>query len=687
MRNQKMRVLYVDNISENYFYMESLLAGSDVELFTAANGIEALELMRTQQIDLVVTDVMMPEMDGFTFCREVVADARLKRTPIIVFTGTYTSAQDAELAKQLGVDAYITKPCEPILLLNRILELGARGKQSAIPDFSDSEKEENVLRLFNRQLVRKLEQKTAALEEKIRENERTMDSLKKNEDMLNTTQELAKLGGWEYHIDTRKMYWTEQMCKMRDRDPKDNVIIMDDFRVKYVDAKDQEVHSKLFKKMMIDGESFVTEFWLEENNGDHSFYRVAAEYDAEKRVVLGIMQNLTERKQIEIREESLKEQLRQAQKLEAIGQLAGGIAHDFNNVLTVILGYAEEILDELHPGEPMRDDVAEIIEAADRAGGLTRQLLTFSSKQEYQPKLININDTLTNLQKLLNRLIGEDVQCTIEFTEDIQKILADEGQIEQVIMNLVINAREAMPMGGKITIRTFIQNMTNAMMTQHSMMKEKSYAVMTIEDTGCGMSQSVLKNIFDPFFSTKDRGYSSGLGLSTVYGIVKQHGGHIRADSTPGRGAIFAVMFPIAAEQKEEPAEAAEDLELIEKRGKILVVEDDRAVGELTAKILLRTGYEAYFASGAVEALKMIDEQHLQPDLVIIDVVMPEMNGMELAAALHFKHPQIKLLLMSGYTQKVIAQQGERIPGIPFMHKPFTREELTRRVSQILKKE
>jgi signal transduction histidine kinase len=259
---------------------------------------------------------------------------------------------------------------------------------------------------------------------------------------------------------------------------------------------------------------------------------------------MGTFQDITESKEAEIRQHELMEQLRQAQKLDSIGQLAGGVAHDFNNVLTVILGYSEEIMNKLHDQDPLRQDIQEIINAGQRASSLTRQLLTFSRKQVIKPELINLNDTITNLSKMLMRLIGEDVDFILNLGDDVPSIMADIGQIEQVIMNLVINAREAMQMGGRLTISTFKYEAEPEFRKHHRMIAGTTFAVLKVEATGCGMDKSTLEHIYEPFFTTKAKGHGTGLGLPTVYGIVRHASGHINVDSAPGKGATFVIMLP-----------------------------------------------------------------------------------------------------------------------------------------------
>ncbi len=380
----------------------------------------------------------------------------------------------------------------------------------------------------------------------------------------------------------------------------------------------------------------------------------------------------------------LEEQLLQSQKMEAVGRLAGGIAHDFNNLLTAIIGYSQILVSNLHQADPMREQVEEIEKAGKRAAALTNQLLAFSRKQILQPKVMNLNAVIADVGKMLQRLIGEDIEMRANLDPAIGHVKADPGQIEQIILNLAVNARDAMLRGGKLTIETQNIFLDDSYANQHADVQPGSYVMMAMSDTGTGMDRETQANIFEPFFTTKEKGRGTGLGLSTVYGIVKQSSGHIWVYSEPGRGTTFKVYLPLIEESSdatETPAPMAESLRGHET---ILVVEDEDLVRRLACKILQSHGYTVLEAADASEALLKYEQHEGVIHLVITDVVMPIFSGRELAERLTPSRPEIKILYMSGYTDDAIVHHGVLDEGTAFLQKPFTPDALLRKAREIL---
>jgi two-component system, cell cycle sensor histidine kinase and response regulator CckA len=380
--------------------------------------------------------------------------------------------------------------------------------------------------------------------------------------------------------------------------------------------------------------------------------------------------------------------LRQAQKMEAIGSVAGGVAHDFNNLLSVILSYSEMLLMDLKPGDPMRADLEEINRAGKRAVDLTRQLLAFSRRQVLEPRVVNLNDIFAGMEKMLRRLLGEDVELTALTAPSLGRVLLDPGQMEQVIMNLAVNARDAMPKGGKLRIETSDVLLSAKDAAEHGGAKPGPHVMLAVTDTGTGMDPATLARIFEPFFTTKAVGHGTGLGLSTVFGIVKQSGGAIWAQSEPGKGATFWTCFPVAGPElagvaPERPSHFPERRTL---RGSetILVVEDEERVRSLACTILRRYGYEVLEAQSGGDAL-IACEQHKAPiALLLADVVMPRMSGPQLAARLVSLRPEMKVLLMSGYTNGAPSLHGLEDSVTGFLQKPITPEVLARSVREVL---
>jgi signal transduction histidine kinase len=381
---------------------------------------------------------------------------------------------------------------------------------------------------------------------------------------------------------------------------------------------------------------------------------------------------------------SLEAQLRQSSKMEAVGQLAGGVAHDFNNLLTVIMSYSAMLLDRLDPVDPIHEDVQEIAAAADRAAGLTRQLLAFSRQQVMQPRVMNVNDVIVDLEKMLRRVIGEDVELLTTLDPDLGDIDADSGQLEQVLMNLVVNARDAMPAGGRLSIGTSNSKLSAETDTGALHPPAGDYVMLAVSDTGTGMTDEVQRRLFDPFFTTKDQGRGTGLGLSTVYGIVKQSGGEIYVYSEIGEGSTFKVYFPRFISSAEKRPNQVEPPQLCHGTETVLLVEDDANLRLLIARVLGACGYTVLAANGGVEALAIADNPAICIDAVITDVVMPGMNGRELVEKLVATRPGMGSLLMSGYTDDDVLRRGVLQGETAFLQKPFTPDQLTKKVRKVL---
>ena len=394
--------------------------------------------------------------------------------------------------------------------------------------------------------------------------------------------------------------------------------------------------------------------------------------------MLVIARDLTERKRLE-------EQLRQAQKMETVGRLAGGVAHDFNNLLTTITGYSHFVKMALDADDPASADIDEVLKAAERATRLTKQLLAFSRRQMISPRLLNLNELLIDMGKMLRRLIGEHIEMVILPSANDTQIKADPSQIEQVIINLAVNARDAMPGGGTLIIRTANANLTPNAIRPALDLQPGQYVVLTVSDTGVGMDEEIQAHLFEPFFTTKEVGKGTGLGLATVYGIVKQHGGDIMTHSEPGQGSMFRVYLPRASEPLEESDRTADYWgNLPMGHETILVVEDEPSVRSTTVRILKDLGYEVLEACNGEEALRVAQIHGEELDMLLTDVVMPQMNGSELAARFSAAYPQCGILFVSGYTDDTIVRHGVSTQDVRFLEKPYTLWELARKVRQVL---
>ena len=390
--------------------------------------------------------------------------------------------------------------------------------------------------------------------------------------------------------------------------------------------------------------------------------------------MIGTVQDITQRRQLE-------DQLRQAQKMEAIGRLAGGIAHDLNNALTAMAGYAELALGELTAEHVARADVEEIRRAAERAGSVTRQLLAFSRKQLLEPREFDLNDTVTSIGRLLSRLLGPDVRVETQPADHALRVIGDPGQIEQALINLAVNARDAMPAGGQLTMTTALETVDDEFARAHVPIVAGTYAVVSVTDTGHGMSRETQARIFEPFFTTKEAGKGTGLGLSMVYGTMKQIGGFIFAESQLGRGTTFRLFFPPVAAR---PATAVPPAREERPHGHetLLIVEDEAAVRNLVASALRNDGYTMLLASSAEDALVVAESRRGPIDLLLTDAIMPGKSGMELAAIMVERYAGLRVIIMSGYTDETLpVDAGERVT---LLQKPFTPRELRRRIRETL---
>jgi len=380
----------------------------------------------------------------------------------------------------------------------------------------------------------------------------------------------------------------------------------------------------------------------------------------------------------------LETQLRQAQKMEAVGQLAGGVAHDFNNLLTVITGYTQLAMSRIDEEHPLHQDFEQVLKAAFRAAALTRQLLTFSRKQILQPVVLDLNAVVSELEKMLRRLIGEDVLLKTALSPGLGHIEADAGQIEQVIMNLAVNARDAMPHGGKLTIETANIFLGEDYARRHIGVKAGAYVMLAVSDTGVGMDANTQARMFEPFFTTKEPGKGTGLGLSTVYGIVKQSGGSIWVYSEVGQGTTFKAYFPLTSKDSHGYTLSSDGDAVLNGSETLLLVEDDEMVRTLTRQVLETYGYRVLEASCGGAAIDVCQRHKKRIDLLITDVVMPEMSGRDLVTRVSELRPGMKVLFMSGYTDAAVVHHGVLDPKTPFLQKPFAPEALARNVRRLL---
>jgi PAS domain S-box-containing protein len=514
----------------------------------------------------------------------------------------------------------------------------------------------------------------------IRRRKKAESSLRQSEASLEKAQNIAHIGSWEHDLANRQLRWSNETYRIFGCSQERPTVSLD-FFIERVHPDDREAVMRAGEKARASGKPYRAEHRIIRPDGSERLVQQQAEVITDHlgtavRMV-GTTQDITDVRHLE-------EQLRQSQKMEAIGRLAGGIAHDFNNLLTGIIGYSDLLLNSLDPNEPSRQDLEEIKKAGERAASLTSQLLAFSRKQILQPSVLDLNKVIADLDKMLRRLIGEDIELVTLFGSELGHVKVDPGQIEQIIMNLAVNARDAMPQGGQLTIETNNVELDEAYARRHVAVAAGYYVMLAVSDTGCGMDAETQSRIFEPFFTTKEAGKGTGLGLSTVYGIVKQSGGNIWVYSELGQGTTFKVYLPHVDKPAEQMETRPSIAGMLRSSETILVVEDEEAVRKLTCQVLRMNGYQVVEAPNSSEA-PLISERYEGPiHLLLTDVVMPQMSGREVATRLASMRPTMKVLYMSGYTDDAIVHHGVLDPGVAFIQKPFTPAKLARKVREVL---
>jgi two-component system cell cycle sensor histidine kinase/response regulator CckA len=516
-------------------------------------------------------------------------------------------------------------------------------------------------------------------------------ALDQSEDLRIAAQELAQrfrnlvqdLNAvvWEMEVPSFRVSFVSNRAEHVLGYPAQNWLREADFWQNHIHPEDRQHIVELSRKSIGEGKDYSLEYralaadgrvvWLQD------IVRLVRDGSGRVRQLRGVMVDITARRQLE-------EEFRQAQKMEAVGRLAGGVAHDFNNLLTIISGYVELILEKLEAVSPLRPNVEEVKKASDRAAGLTRRLLAFSRRQTIMPQVVNLGEVAAGTEKMLRRLIGEDIEFVLQSDPVLGSVRADPAQIEQILVNLAVNARDAMPQGGKMVIETSNVQLDEAFASSHAAVTPGPYVMLAVSDSGTGMEGRVLTHIFEPFFTTKERGKGTGLGLATVYGIVKQSDGNIWVYSQPGVGTTFKIYFPRVDLVPETRPQAEAHVPRVGGSETILLVEDEDAVRSLVRGLLEKEGYQVLEASRPSEALALTQQHEGRIHLILSDVVMPQMNGPQLAEKLVSMRPDTRVLYMSGYTDNAIIHYDILDQGTPFLQKPFTHDALAHKVREVL---
>jgi two-component system, cell cycle sensor histidine kinase and response regulator CckA len=817
-----MKVLIADDNDASCKLLRALLEADGHTVTIASDGREALELLERYPVDAIISDLLMPNLDGFRLCREIRQDSRWHRTPFICYTAIYCSLDDEKLAFDLGADAYLRKPSSRATILST-LQLAVDRAQAGPTRRKTLHAELDVINEYSQPLVAQLEDKNFELSEKSRlaelagavgvalthrhgldeilqscsesmvkhldaalariwtldvrnkelelrasatpdnfpegvqpgqaivahiaverrpyRSQAVLSELSAQERDWARREGVAAFAGYPLIVGerlvgvmavfTRKVLpeatittlaaiadslalgiqgkWAEAILREseeRFRQLAENiseVFWMTDpakREMLYVSPAYETIWGRSCKSLMERPHSFFDAIHPDDRprvlasiqaNSDTPYeleYRIARPdrsvrwirdrafpvRDAGGLVIrtAGVAEDVTEKRQLET-------QLRQSQKMQAIGQLAGGVAHDFNNLLSVIFGHGALLAAAMPLHERLRDSVVEINLAAERAAALTRQLLTFSRRQVFEPRVLDLEGVVEESRSLLRRLIGEDVGLAVILSHGLSRVSVDPGQINQVLMNLALNARDAMPQGGELTIATRDVDFAAATQTVQPEMRPGRYVLLAVTDTGCGMAPEVQARIFEPFFSTKSD--NTGLGLAVVDGIVKQNGGYLAVTSRPGLGTTFSIYLP-AVEATSEGLPPKPISGPLTGDETILLVEDEDPVREVTALLLESLGYEVLQVSNAKDAINLVENTRAKIDLLFTDVIMPGMSGRELVEALRLHDPGLKVLFQSGYTDDMVIRHGILRAEVAFLQKPFTVDALAKKIRE-----
>jgi two-component system, cell cycle sensor histidine kinase and response regulator CckA len=665
-----MSILVVDDSELNRKLLKVNLEADGLNIVEAADGLEALECLNQNQIDLIISDILMPRMDGYRLCYEVRKNQQFKAIPFIIYSSSYTSSDDEKLALNCGADRFIKKPSSMKTIFETIQEVTTQATLSPHKKL-ELESESEIMREYSERLVIKLEERTIELEQArdvlAKSEERYRDLFENANDIIYTLDLAGNFTSINKKGEQLTGYLREEILQMNF-----SALVASNF----IETAQKSIKEKLASSP----ETTVYKLEIICKNRSRLPLEISSRtmYEAGKVAgIQGIARDISERQYLE-------DQLRQSQKMESIGRLAGGIAHDFNNLLTAIIGYSQMAMRQLKLDDPVQKDIIEIEKAGNRAAELTGQLLAFSRKQVVQPKILDLNQVVSDIKKMLGRLIGENIELSTNLSANPGKVEAEPGQIEQIIMNLAVNARDAMPEAGTLTIETANIELDEKDTQTYPHMKPGPYVILAFSDTGTGMDKEIQSRIFEPFFTTKEMGKGTGLGLSTVYGIVKQSGGNIRLHSEPDKGTTFKIYLPRVekiSQEKQPPPPAVESFAGAEI---ILLVEDEDIIRQLTRKILEMNGYTVLEADNPTNALQKFDENSDKIDLIITDVVMPVMSGRELVQQLAKKGNKAKVLYMSGYTNNMLGNQEILEAGTPFLQKPFSPAALLRKIRELL---
>lgn len=666
-----MRILIADDESVNRKLLRLALKSKGHEVVEASDGAEVLKVLEREKVDALISDILMPTMDGYRLCYELRKSEAHKALPVILYSSSYLSPGDQELALRFGASAFLEKPATPEKL-EEVLH-GAIARPAPVPVVEPGD-DLGRMKEYSERLITKIEEKNVEL---TRRTEELKASEEKFRQLAENIQEVFFMANADF---SQVLYVSPAYTSVWGR-PVEELYAQPRQWMEFILAEDRPRILEEMQRSLEASAPFSLEYRIVRPDGTsrciHARGFPIRDLQGKAYRFAGLAEDVTARKSLEL-------QLIQAQKMEAVGRLAGGVAHDFNNLLTAINGYSQLALQRIDARDPLYRDIEEVHKAGQRAATLTRQLLAFSRKQVLQPRVISLNAVVMDVERLLKRLIGEDVELATVLAPDLGSVRADPGQVEQVLVNLAVNARDAMPNGGRLLLETSNVELDAADPRAPADLKPGRYVLVVVTDTGTGIPDPVKEHLFEPFFTTKEPGKGTGLGLATVHGIVRQSGGHIAVESEAGRGAKFRIYLPRVDVPPEPAPRPGGGKEAWRGQETVLLVEDEPAVRALTKAVLTQAGYTVLEARRGEEALLIRQNHPGTIHLVLSDLVMPGLNGLELVRRLREETPGLRVLFMSGYTDAAIMNAGVLRPDVPFLSKPFTTEALLRGVRDAL---
>jgi len=682
-----MKILIVDDHKENLYLLETLLKGSGHDVQSAANGAEALEKLKIDGIELIISDILMPVMDGFQLCRKVKEDEATRRIPFIIYTATYTGPQDEELALKIGADRFILKPCEPDVFLKAVNDVTAAAARPESASKPEQAEEEEVLKLYNERLVRKLEQKMLQAELEIQARKEVEAALRVSEERLRIITEQVTDMIWTIDEAFNFTFVTPSVERILGYTPEEflsknvaSVVTQDSLMIagkvlsERVEAALREPQTMELEHVCKDG----SRIWAE--------ITVAFMVDEAGRPagVIGVTRDISQRKQIEEEKKRLEAHHLQAQKMEALGTLAGGIAHDFNNILSAVIGFSEIALSEMEPGTLLYDNIGEILKAGQRARDLVRQILAFSRQAEQERMPLDLVPIITEVLKLLRATLPTTIEISQQIDWNLKPVMASPMEIHQILMNLCTNAGYAMRQhGGVLGIEVSMVELDDTAFTgDNPRIKPGSFLRLAVSDTGGGMQPEIMERIFEPFFTTKKTGEGTGMGLSMVHGIINSLDGIIKVNSELGQGSVFEVYLPVS-EQRESQAPDPDETP-VSGNERILFVDDESALVNIGRQMLERLGYEVVTSTNAQEALNLFREEPDRFDLVITDMTMPGITGDELAGEILRVKPSVPIILCTGFSERMSEKQARDMGIRGFLMKPLLQRPMAEAIRQAL---